>query len=103
MPTATLALLPFYFLVSVLVERAVLLRSLIGHDRRRVSKATWLANGASYGLLLAATAGWPGSSQVPPYGSRATALSNNPLTASIASALVPIALAETARPLASAR
>jgi hypothetical protein len=65
-PTATLALLPFYFLVSAVVERAVLVRSLTAHDRRRVAKAVWLANAASYGLLLAATAVWLWCSQVPP-------------------------------------
>lgn len=61
-PTATLVLLPFYFLASVLLERMVLARTLSSTIRGRISAAAWLANAASYGILVMATLAWLWSS-----------------------------------------
>lgn len=61
-PAATLVLLPFYFLVSVLLERMVLARKLSSTIRGRISAAAWIANAASYGILIMATLAWLWSS-----------------------------------------
>ncbi|HVR99874.1 MAG TPA: hypothetical protein VMW27_24835 [Thermoanaerobaculia bacterium] len=57
-PVANLVLLPFYFLVSVYVEQWVVRRSRDGLDPRRAKRAAWLANAASYALLLLGSVVW---------------------------------------------
>ena len=57
-PTANLVLLPFYFLASVYSERWVLRRSRLALSLGEARVASWLANGASYALLLLGSVVW---------------------------------------------
>jgi hypothetical protein len=57
-PIATIVLLvPAYFL-SVIIERVVLYRVLKDKPKAEVSRACWLANSASYLVLVLAAGGW---------------------------------------------
>jgi hypothetical protein len=57
-PVANLVLLPFYFAVSGLVEQWVVRRSRRDLEARRAKLATWLANAATYVLLLLGSVVW---------------------------------------------
>jgi len=57
-PAANLVLLPFYFLASVYSERWVLRRSRHALSPGEARLASWLANAASYALLLVGSIVW---------------------------------------------
>ena len=57
-PAATLVLLIPYFLVSVYIERFVLVRVWKDESHKRVSKVSWSSNGVTYLGLLVVTVVW---------------------------------------------
>jgi hypothetical protein len=57
-PVANLILLPFYFLASVYIEQWIMRRSRGDIDARGVRRAAWLANAATYALLLLGSLVW---------------------------------------------
>jgi uncharacterized protein (TIGR03067 family) len=57
-PAATLILLVPYFLISVYCERRLLNLQFSDVDRGRVARASWLANGVTYGALAAVAGVW---------------------------------------------